>query len=217
MARTDTAPKPADAFASVTSDDVRPGETPAQARARRRTAAKRAEREAAKAATGAGADAPSTAPPTAPTGTASAAPRSPGRPSVKDRRAERATGVVAMVGVAVYALDQYDGQVILDGAPRLGESLAELAETNRSVAKAIDALSGTSAWAGVAVAVWAIAAPIARHHGVFGLDQLDQLDGDPAPVEPVLPQRPPTTVPPGGTFDPTAIRWDAANGARVES
>ena len=204
-------------FASVTSDDVRPGETPAQARSRRKTEANRAKRAAAKSSkpTEPVKPAPAAAESTRPAPATEKAPpaRPVGRPTNKARRAQSTLGVISMVGVAVRPFNAADSDAILNGADALAESLAEVAETNRTVAKALDAISGTSAWAGVALAVYAIAAPIAINHGVFGL-------GQPAPVTPggnAAPAEPEPYLPPSPgapDFDPSAIRWSAAAGVQ---
>lgn len=199
MSDTDTATP--DAFASVTSADVRPGETPAQARTRRKTEtnrARRADKPPKPTPTKSAAEPADT--PAVPTPPA----RGPGRPSVKSRRSQATTGVIATVGVAVSVMNADDGKAILEGAPALGDALAELAETNRAVARALDTLSGTSAWAGVALAVYAIAAPIAVNHGMFGLGVQASPTGEPTPAAPAAEPTP----------DDEPLGFTVAGGAR---
>lgn len=208
----DTASPEADAFASVASDDIRPGETAAQARSRRKTAANRAKRAAAAAAKSPAAPAGEPTPPAppAPKARAETPPARPvGRPSVKSRRADKTRGVIGIVGVAVRPFNVADSDAILNGADALADSLAELAETNKTVAKVLDSISGTSAWAAVALAVYGIAAPIAVNHGVFGLGQ----PAKPAPA--AEPEHYVAPAPGAPDFDPANIRFSVADGVRV--
>ena len=87
-----------------------------------------------------------------------------GRPAASTKRATAVTSLVTMVGIGVLAVEPHDGQVIIEGAADLGQSLAALAEKNSKVARAIDSLTEASAWAEVAAAVGAIALPIIKHH-----------------------------------------------------
>lgn len=87
-----------------------------------------------------------------------------GRPSAASKREQSVTGILTGVGIGVMAFDEFDGTTIIEGAPDLGKALANVAERNPKVAKALDSLTETSAWAEVAVAVAGIALPIVRHH-----------------------------------------------------
>ena len=88
----------------------------------------------------------------------------PGRPSVKSKREQAVLGILTGAGVAVLAFDEFDGTTIIEGAPDLARSLANLADKRPAVARALDALTETSAWAEVAVAAGSIIVPIVRHH-----------------------------------------------------
>ena len=73
----------------------------------------------------------------------------------------------AMIGVAVYAFDNFDGQAILNGSPALAQSLVGAAEHNPKVRRALETFVTAGAWAGVASAVLAIAIPILQNHNVI--------------------------------------------------
>jgi len=75
------------------------------------------------------------------------------------------TSNLAGIGLVVYALDQYDGTVIMQGAPRLAQSLVGVAEQNPNVRKALESLVTAGAWSGVVMAAAGIAIPILGHHG----------------------------------------------------
>lgn len=180
---TDTAPGTID---PETIDGAEPpvtGETPKERRARKarnRRKAEKLQREAN----------PEPAPPGP----------SRGRPSAASKRAQSVTGIVTGVGIAVMMVDEHDGTAIIEGAPALGDSLAKVADKSPKVARALDALTETSAWAEVALAVGAIVLPIVKHHGI-GLDMLRAPDPAPAPA-PARPAAP--VVKPGEHVSPDA-------------
>lgn len=158
---TDTTPGDIDPSTLDGYEPEVPNETTREKRARKARNRRRAEKvqREAQAATG-----------TAPT---------PGRPSKQGKRAAAVTGIVTGVGIGVYAFDEHDGAVIIEGAPALGDSLAKVAEKNAKVAKALDALSETSAWAEVGIAVGAIVLPIVKHHApAFRLSGPEPHPGD---------------------------------------
>ncbi len=88
----------------------------------------------------------------------------PGRPSARGKREQAVMGIVTGAGVAVLAFDEFDGMTIIEGAPDLARSLAAVADKRPAVARALDSLTETSAWAEVAVALGSIIVPIVRHH-----------------------------------------------------
>lgn len=118
-----------------------------------------------------------------------------GRPSAASKRAQSVSGVLTGVGLAVMVWDERDGHAIIEGAPALADSLAKVAEKNGRVAKALDALTETSAWAEVALAVGAIAIPIAKNHGL-GLDTIAKPKEAPTPDPVPQPAPAPDPVPP---------------------
>lgn len=147
---TDTTPNRPDPSTLEGYEPPVEGETDRERRARKarnRRLAERVQREAA------AADESTSTPPR-------------GRPSAASKRAQSVTGILTMTGLMVMALDENDGAAIVEGAPKLGESLAKVAEKNPRVAKALDALTETSAWGEVGLAVAAIALPIAKNHGM---------------------------------------------------
>lgn len=131
-----------------------------------------------------------------------------GRPSAKGKREQAVLGILTGVGIAVMVVDEYDGTVIIEGAPDLAKSLANVAEKRPAVAKALDALTETSAWAEVAVAAAGIVVPIVRHHArppelatpadtaTAGVAVSDE------PTPQVAPDAPVFTVAPEPTADP---------------
>jgi hypothetical protein len=171
----DTAPNP---FADITSDDVRPGETAAQARRRRATA----KRKAAPKAPPKAKPAPKVKPAASTTTDTNDSPptRGPGRPpgsgTKRAKRADGVTAVLGLIGTGVAIRNQADAVAIFNGAPALADALANLAETNRAMARTLDALIETTGYTEVAIAVAAIALPIMANHG-FTLG----LGGGPAP------------------------------------
>lgn len=88
----------------------------------------------------------------------------PGRPSARGKREQAVMGILTGAGVAVMAFDEFDGTTIIEGAPDLARSLAALADKRPAVARALDSLTETSAWAEVAVALGSIVVPIVRNH-----------------------------------------------------
>lgn len=91
-------------------------------------------------------------------------PRGAGRPSNKQRREDAVTEALVSVGSLVGLFEPFDGLTLAAGAPDVGTALAELAEKNPRVAKALDSMTVGSSWGGVAIALGAIIIPIAAHH-----------------------------------------------------
>lgn len=146
---TDTTP---DKIDPATLDGYEPeveGETSRERKARKARNRRRAERAQREAAAAEGKADP---------------PPPKGRPTNASRRAAAVSGVLTMTGVAVMAFDEHDGAVIIEGAPRLADALAAVADRNPRVARALDALMETSAWGEVGLAAAAIIVPIVKHH-----------------------------------------------------
>lgn len=80
--------------------------------------------------------------------------------------AEALTQNFVGIGVVVYALNNFDGQTIISGSPRLAESLVGVAQTNESVRRGLEAFVNGGAWAQVALAAAAIALPIMQNHNL---------------------------------------------------
>lgn len=178
-------------FASVTSDDVRPGETAKQASARRRAERARERRAAAKATAGIES-------PPAPKKVAKAAakrvdarpatppadpPKNPvGRPPNITKRSQTVRMGLGLVAGGVALKNVADAKVIREGAPELADAIAKAADTNRTLAKVIDAMQVTGAWTEIGAAAMAIALGIAANHGIdpFGLGPAIPA-GQPAP------------------------------------
>lgn len=125
----------------------------------------------------------------------------PGRPSARGKREQAVMGILTGAGIAVMAFDEFDGTTIIEGAPDLARSLAALADKRPAVARALDSLTETSAWAEVAVSLGAIAVPIIRHHATRPPEV------EPAPAENVVSSPAANTPPapePGKQVDPDA-------------
>lgn len=81
--------------------------------------------------------------------------------------ADALTSQFAMIGIAVYPLNQFDGTCILNGAPGLSTALVGVAETNPAVRNALQKFVSAGAWAQVASATAAIVLPILMNHNVI--------------------------------------------------
>ena len=78
---------------------------------------------------------------------------------------KRLTTMIKLIGEVTSGLDKYDGQVIVEAAPRLAEALVELANENERAKRFLESALEGGAWAGVgAVVGWEIVTPIAVHH-----------------------------------------------------
>jgi hypothetical protein len=69
--------------------------------------------------------------------------------------------------MAVSIFEPIDGSIIRGGAERLGNSLIGPARTNRKVRTVLENMVTGGAWAGVVMAVAAIALPILSHHNII--------------------------------------------------
>ncbi len=97
----------------------------------------------------------------------------------------------------------YDGQVILAGAAGWAEAMQHLADENPNVAKVLDLLVTTSAWAEVTTATLAIAVPILASHGVLPAGAVDMF-GIGRPPE-VIAEPDPAANGHGPMFDPGEV------------
>jgi len=95
---------------------------------------------------------------------ASSAPTSQKRTAKRDLKS-RLEESFGMLGLLLYAFDPYDGQVILTNAPRLAESLTNLAKANPTVRKILEAALAAGAWSEVlSVVIGGVLGPILIHH-----------------------------------------------------
>ncbi len=113
-----------------------------------------------------------------------------GRPSAQGKRAASVTALVTAGGLAYAAIDEECGLIVIEGAPKLGDSLAHVAESNAKVRKALDSLTEVSAWGAVASAIAGIALPIAAVHRRRAEEARAAEYGEPTAAEPA-PQPPP--------------------------
>lgn len=90
--------------------------------------------------------------------------KGPGRPSNRDRLADDLAAQLAGIGAVVAAFHEADGLSIVNHSPRIGAALADLAEKNPKVKKALTASVETSAWGGVIVAIAPLALELIAHH-----------------------------------------------------
>lgn len=108
--------------------------------------------------------------------------RGPGRPKGSTNRnvmgiakiEESLNTQFTMIGTMVYAFNQYDGTVILQGSPKLASSLASLCEKNPKVRRNIERMLAGGSYGEVIVAAGLIAVPIMANHGLMppGIRQL---------------------------------------------
>lgn len=71
------------------------------------------------------------------------------------------------IGMVVYPFEHFDGQTIINGSPKLAQSLVVVAETNPSVRRGLEKFVESAGWAMVAASVGAIAIPIMQHHNML--------------------------------------------------
>lgn len=114
--------------------------------------------------------------------------RSRGRPrggSIGKQAEQDVTALVTVIGVGLHTIAgttgnaklAFDGQIIVGGAPALGEAWGKLAADNPSVAKAIASLSTGSQFTGVVIATGMVLLPIMANHGLVPADMLGELAG----------------------------------------
>lgn len=121
-------------------------------------------------------------------------PQKIGRPSRPDK-APRQTGgrkrsltrpltdLFVSIGAMVSVVNQVDGQIIIEGAPRLAESLNAVAKDNPAVYKSLERMLTGSAWGGVFMASGAIAIPILANHGLLPFQLPGMESGDIPPAD----------------------------------
>ncbi len=74
---------------------------------------------------------------------------------------------IALVGTVVYALDQFDGMLILERAEPLAHALEQVAAQNPKVKRALEAAMDGTAWGSVAIIVVPMAIAMLAHHEVI--------------------------------------------------
>lgn len=87
--------------------------------------------------------------------------------TVRERRRERVINLLTNVGAGVFAFDQFDGYCVLARVEDAANALADLAEENKHVAKAIDNMTLAGGYVAVAGVIVAMLAPILARHGVL--------------------------------------------------
>lgn len=93
------------------------------------------------------------------------------RTSKDERIRKELTSTLAMLGLGVMTVDQYDGLVIIDRSADTVNALMTVAEHNPRVRKALEQMLEVSVWAALGVALAGMAVPIAVHHGILPLPQ----------------------------------------------
>ena len=87
------------------------------------------------------------------------------------RSALEANGVG--IGMLVMPFNTYDGQVIIQGTPRLADACVTWAETNPKVRRALQSFLDSAGVAGVVIALGGIVVPILANHGALPKSFLD--------------------------------------------
>lgn len=115
-----------------------------------------------------------------PAATDAPAPRRSRKAAVVSRsradREQQALQLLTLVGLGLSARDHYDGATVLAGAPALAQALAQLAEEQPAIARALDALAAGGSIGAVLAATAAIVLPIAARHRLVPV-QIGQLGG----------------------------------------
>lgn len=93
--------------------------------------------------------------------------RGPGGKTVRDKRKEKVENLLNQIGAGVYAADKFDGFCILARVEEAANAIADLAEQNKGVAKAIDNLTLAGGYVAVAGVIVAMVAPIMARHGII--------------------------------------------------
>jgi hypothetical protein len=97
----------------------------------------------------------------------SAPPKSRGGKTVRDKRKDRVESLLTKIGAGVYAADKFDGLCILARVSDAADSLADLAETDKNVAKMIDNLTVAGGYVAVISVLLSMIAPIVARHGLL--------------------------------------------------
>lgn len=85
--------------------------------------------------------------------------------TVHDKRKNKIDDLFTKIGAGVWAINQFDGYCVLSQTTPLAEALADLADTNASVAKMIDNMNIAGGYASVFAAIVAMLAPVIAYHG----------------------------------------------------
>ena len=93
------------------------------------------------------------------------------------------------IGLGVKLLNSFDGEIIIDGAPKLSKALVDLATNDPRYRKYLESASAPGKYGPLLMAVGGIALPIAMNHGLFDIkpkkvQEVPLVDPimDPAPV-----------------------------------
>jgi len=88
-----------------------------------------------------------------------------GRPTTATLRERRYTASLARLAVLIYALNEADGLVFMQGIPRTAKALANVAEQNPAIGKILDAGVKSGAWLELGAALGAFGVPMLVNHG----------------------------------------------------
>jgi len=100
-----------------------------------------------------------------------------------------------LIGTVVFAFNEYDGTVIVEGSPRLAKALANLAEKNPKVKRNLERMLAGGSYGEVILAAGLIAIPIMANHELMP-------EGIKALYGKAIPEPEPSTVSaPGSTSD----------------
>lgn len=124
-------------------------------------------------------------------------PTGTGRPPKSAELVGQITQLLALVGVALMMLDEFDGLVVINHAAKVADSVAAVAETSPGVKKAIESAVAGSAWSAVVLSALPIAIAIMANHGILP-DGLREVGGVPIPDEPSGPAAASTPSPADG-------------------
>ena len=80
-------------------------------------------------------------------------------------------GMVQGVGAVVLTIDRFDGAVIISGADGLVDAIMSVAAQNPSFRRWLEQGSSSVTWLQLAIAVGAVAIPIAAHHKVLPIEE----------------------------------------------
>lgn len=124
-------------------------------------------------------------------------PKVTGRPPKSAELVGQITQLLALIGVALMMLDEFDGLVVINHAAKVADSVAAVAETSPGVKKAIESAVAGSAWSAVVLSALPIAIAIMANHGVLP-EGLREVGGVPIPDEPSEPATASTPSPADG-------------------
>lgn len=74
-------------------------------------------------------------------------------------------------GAMLLMVDQFDGAVMINGAPKLADALVALADQNPAFRRWLTNGAQSVTWIQLGTAVAAIVVPIAAHHGMLPVDE----------------------------------------------